>query len=153
MTRDEEFIPSIAVAKLNGKFDNISAEDANNIFINLLSKISIECGKKGCTMIGHNKANFKCGEDFLSISCTTEDGNVRNKTLFSENVSEYMGIMHIIVYGLDYSVLKQLIEEEAGKIEGCTTIVLKDKGCEDPECTDPNCTNESHRRIINIEGL
>ncbi|MBQ2762629.1 MAG: hypothetical protein IJF47_02830 [Candidatus Methanomethylophilaceae archaeon] len=153
MTRDSEYIPSIAVAKFSGSFNRISPEEANEIFIKLLSEISIECGNKGCSMIGHNKANFKCGDDFLSISCTTEDGNVRSKTLFREDVTDYIGVMNIIVYGLEYVTLREIIESKSSAIDGCKVVVLKDKGCDDPECTDPNCTDEKHRRIINIEGL
>lgn len=101
MTRDESMIPSIAVAEMKGTLNGMSPNDANELFTRFLSEISKDCGKEGALMIGHNKANFKCGEDLLSISCTTEDGNVRTKFAFASPVTDYSGVINVIVYGLE----------------------------------------------------
>lgn len=154
MTRDESMMPSIAVAEMKGTLGGMSAEQANGLFIRFLSDVSRDCGKEGAAMIGHNKANFKCGEDMLSISCTTEDGNVRIKFSFSKPVTDYTGVVNVIVYGLDYEVLKRIVEARASEIQGCSVKVVEEGGCEDPDCKDPNCNDPNHRRRpITIEGL
>ncbi len=154
MTRDESMMPNIAVAEMKGSLNGMSAEEANALFTRFLSEVSKDCGKEGAMMIGHNKANFKCGEDLLSISCTTEDGNVRTKFSFGSPVTEYTGVINVIVYGLDFPILKRIIETRVAEIPGCAANVLEEKGCDDPECNDPNCNDPNHRRRpITIEGL
>lgn len=144
MTRDEEFIPSIAVAQFSGDLGGMPAEDANALFTRLLSEISVDCGAAD-GIIGHNKANFRCGDQLLSISCTTDDGNVRNKSLFTSPVGEFTGIMDVIVYDLDYTVMKDIIEKRSAILKGCTVSVLENQlKCHDPNCRDPNCTNPEH---------
>lgn len=144
MTRDLEFIPSVAVAEFEGDMHGADPEVANETFIRLLSEISLDCGKAD-GIIGHNKANFRCGEDLLSISCTTDDGNVRCKTLFAEKVGKYTGTMDVIVYDLDYSVMKEIVERRASAIEGCRVSVLENQlRCGDPNCSDPECRNPDH---------
>ena len=154
MTRDVSMMPSIAVAEMRGTLGGVSADEANALFIRFLSDVSKDCGQEGAAMIGHNKANFKCGEDLLSISCTTEDGNVRTKFLFASSVADYTGIVNVIVYGLEYHVLKRIIESRAAEIPGCSVNVLEEGGCDDPECNDPACRDPNHRRRpITIEVL
>lgn len=154
MTRDEEFLPSIAVAELVGSFDALPSEEANGVFVRLLSEISKDCGAAGALAIGHNKANFRSCDELLSISCTTEDGNVRTKCDFTRPVSDYTGVMNVIVYGLGYPELRGIIETRVSQIPGCSVRVLEDSGCQDPECNDPNCRDPEHRRRpIVIEGM
>ena len=43
MTRDEKFIPSVAVAQFSGDLHGMSAEDANALLTGLLSDISVDC--------------------------------------------------------------------------------------------------------------
>ena len=144
MTRDEEFIPSVAVAQFSGDLHGMSAEDANALLTGLLSDISVDCAAAD-GIIGHNKANFRCGEDLLSISCTTDDGNVRSKSLFTSPVGEFTGVMDVIVYDLDYTVMKDIVEKRSSEIPGCTVSVLENQlRCRDPNCRDPNCTNPEH---------
>ena len=140
MTTDAEFIPTIAVGKFSGDLGGKSAEEANELFIRLLSRISVDCGKAG--VIGHNKANFKCGDDLLSISCTTDDGNVRSKMEFSQPVDAYEGVMNIIVYGADFKVLEDAILKYAADVPGMKAEVIEDHGA--TECHDPNCKDPSH---------
>ena len=140
MTTDREFIPTIAVGKFGGDLGGMSAHEANATFKKLLSDISVECGKIG--IIGHNKANFKCGDDLLSISCTTEDGNVRSKVEFSHPVGRYEGVMNVIVYGAEFSALKDIIYASSGDIKGMEAEVIEDHGA--TECHDPNCHDPSH---------
>ena len=144
MTRDEEFIPSIAVARFSGRLNGMDPEKANELFIGLLSRISIDCEEAG-GIIGHNKANFRCGDDLLSMSCTTGNGNVRCKSKFTVPVSDYTGIMDVIVYDLDYEIMKAIVERRSAEIGGCNAEVLENqKRCSDPNCSDPNCTNLEH---------
>lgn len=144
MTRDLEFIPSVAVAEFKGNLDGLDAESANDLFIKLLSEISVDCSEAE-GIIGHNKANFRCGDDLLSISCTTDDGNVRCKSLFSKPVGEYTGTMDVIVYDLDFSVMKEIVEKRTASVKGCQVSVLENQlKCSDPNCTDPECDNPNH---------
>lgn len=146
MTRDEEFIPSVAVARFSGDLHGMPAEDANRMFTDLLANISRDCGSEG-GIIGHNKANFRCGDDLLSISCTTDDGNIRSKTLFSNPVGEFTGIMDVIVYELDYSIMKKIVETRSKAVPDMRVSVLENQlRCSDPNCTDPNCTNPDHMK-------
>ncbi|MGN1044717.1 MAG: hypothetical protein ACI4Q9_02020 [Candidatus Methanomethylophilaceae archaeon] len=155
MTRDTEMIPAIAVAELHGDMGGSDADTANAAMISFLSEISKGCGRIEGAVIGHNKANFTCGDDLLSISCTTEDGNVRTKCVFSSSVGRYDGVVNVIVYGTSYGVLKGLIEGCAHQcLPGCSVRVESDGGCDDPECNDPDCRDPDHRRgVIRIEGL
>ncbi len=147
MTRDEEFIPSVAVAQFSGDLKGMPAEDANALMSGLLSRISMDCSAAD-GIIGHNKANFRCGDDLLSVSCTTDDGNVRSKSLFTSPVGCFTGVMAVIVYDLDYSVMKDIIERRTAEVEGCSVSVMENQlRCSDPNCRDPNCTNPEHRRV------
>ena len=147
MTRDEEFIPSVAVAQFSGDLKGMPAEDANALMSGLLSRISVDCSAAD-GIIGHNKANFRCGDDLLSVSCTTDDGNVRSKSLFTSPVGCFTGVMDVIVYDLDYSVMKDIIERRTAEVEGCSVSVMENQlRCSDPNCRDPNCTNPEHRRV------
>ncbi|MBP5395311.1 MAG: hypothetical protein J6Y18_05365 [Candidatus Methanomethylophilaceae archaeon] len=144
MTQDQEFIPSVAVGRFSGDLGGMSADEANRLLIGLLSKISVDCSEAG-GIIGHNKANFRCGEDLLSISCTTDNGNVRTKTEFSSPVGKFTGVMDVIVYDLGYSAMKEIVERRTSEIDGCNVTVLENQNrCSDPNCKDPNCTNPDH---------
>ena len=144
MTRDEEFIPSVAVARFTGDLGGMSAEDANALLTGLLSRISVDCAREG-GIIGHNKANFRCGDDLLSISRTTDDGNIRSKSLFSSPVGGFTGVMDVIVYDLDYSVMKRIVEDRTSEMEGIAVDVMENQlRCSDPNCKDPNCRNPDH---------
>ncbi|MBO6083654.1 MAG: hypothetical protein J6O90_01040 [Candidatus Methanomethylophilaceae archaeon] len=146
MTLDEEFIPSIAVARFEGDLKGMPAEQANALLTKLLSDISVDCGAAD-GIIGHNKANFRNGDELLSISCTTDDGNVRSKSVFSSPVGAFTGVMDVIVYDLGYETMKRIIETRAAGIDGCSVSVLENQlKCSDPNCTDPNCTNPDHVR-------
>ena len=146
MTRDEEFIPSVAVARFSGDLHGMPAEEANTLLTKLLADISVDCGAEG-GIIGHNKANFRCGDDLLSISCTTDDGKVRSKSLFVAPVGEFTGVMDVIVYELDYSVIRGIVEECAKALPGVEVSVLENQlRCSDPNCKDPNCTNPEHMK-------
>ncbi len=146
MTLDEEFIPSIAVARFEGDLKGMPAEQANALLTKLLSDISVDCGAAD-GIIGHNKANFRNGDELLSISCTTDDGNVRSKSVFSSPVGAFTGVMDVIVYDLGYETMKRIIETRAAGIGRCSVSVLENQlKCSDPNCTDPNCTNPDHVR-------
>jgi hypothetical protein len=81
----------------------------------------------------------------LSISCTTDDGNVRTKSEFSSPVGGFTGVMDVIVYDLDYGTMKGIVERRTSEIEGCDVTVLENQNrCRDPNCKDPNCTNPEH---------
>lgn len=144
MTRDEEFIPSVAVGRFSGDLGGMAPEDANRILSDLLSRISVCCSEAG-GIIGHNKANFRCGDDLLSISCTTDDGNVRRKSEFKAPVRAFDGVMDVIVYDLDYPAMKDIVERCTASVDGCGVTVLENqRTCHDPNCTDPNCSNPDH---------
>ena len=144
MTRDEEFLPSIAVGRFTGDLGGLGPEDSNRLLAGLLSRISVGCSEAG-GIIGHNKANFRCGDDLLSISCTTDDGNIRYKLEFSRPVGKFDGVMDVIVYDLDFPTMKDIVERCTADVEGCSVTVLENQRvCRDPNCKDPNCTNPDH---------
>ena len=155
MTRDAEMIPAIAVAEIHGDLGGVEADTANGRMIGFLSEVSKGCGRIEGAVIGHNKANFRSGDDLLSISCTTENGNVRTKCTFSSPVGAYDGVVNVIVYGTSYDVLRELIGSCASRaLPGCSVNVMSDGGCDDPECTDPDCRDPDHRHgMIKIDGL
>ena len=124
MTTEEEFIPTIAVGRFSGDLKGMAPGKANSMFSDLLSRISVECGRLG--VIGHNKANFKCGDDLLSVSCTTDDGNVRSKVEFASPVGEYTGVMNVIVYGAGFEALEDAIYRCAEAVPGMKTEVIRD---------------------------
>ena len=147
MTMDPEFIPTIAVGQFSGDLKGMSAEQANAVFTKLLSDISVDSGKIG--IIGHNTANFKCGEDLLSISCTTENGTVRSKIEFSQPVNEFKGVMNVIVYGADFKALEDIIYKYSADVPGMKAEVIEDHGA--TECHDPNCHDPSHHHHHHCE--
>jgi len=152
LTSDAEFIPSAIAATLTGSFPApVSADDANEIFSKLLSKVTIGCAEAGAWMIGHIKANVRSGEGFLSISSTTDDGNVRMRSAFTDPVKEYSMTVNVIVYGIDRQRTAEiLVSNVEGMLECENMIVHSEIGCEDPDCNDPMCRNEEHRRVITI---
>ena len=153
MTSDKEFIPSAIAATISGSFSSpISAEDANTLFSNMLSKVTVGCTEAGAWMIGHIKANVRSGDGFLSISSTTDDGNVRARAAFTDPVEEYSMTVNVIVYGIDRRRTAEILVSNAKSILECEEIeVHSEVGCEDPGCNDPMCQDKDHTRVINID--
>jgi len=152
MTSDQEFIPSAIAATLSGSFSApMSADDANGLFSKFLSKVTTDCAEAGAWMIGHIKANVRSGEGFLSISSTTDDGNVRMRLSFTGPVKEYSMTVNVIVYGVDRQTTAKILVSDVKGMLACDNIVVHSEiGCEDPECEDPMCRNEDHKRVITI---
>lgn len=152
MTQDEEFVPTIVVVQIKGNLGGKDAEASKKIFSDTLSQIAIESAKNGATLIGHIKANFNAGDGgLLSISCTTDDGKIRMKTDLTGAVNEYISVMNVIVYGVDYDCLQKITDDALGSIPGTKNIeYIKESGCNDPDCHDPDCKDPDHRKIISI---
>jgi len=153
MTTDEEFIPSAIAATISGSFPSIKeADEANNIFTRFLSDITLDCVKAGSWMIGHIKANVRSNNELLSMSSTTDDGNVRIRYKFSGNVKDYSMTVNVIVYGIErYKAAEILVLNVKRSLGNADTEIHSEVGCEDPECNDPLCRDKDHKRIINIE--
>ncbi len=157
MTSDSEFIPTVVAIEFRGNLNDMEPIDAEKLFIQLLSNISKDCISSGAMMIGHNKANYKCGDDLLSISCTTDDGNVRTKCTFNNKVSDYSGVMNIIVYGIEYETISEIVTKRSSVLNDVQIKIHKqgDTTCDDPECHDPACTDPTHRKgtFVKMEGM
>ena len=152
MTSDQEFIPSAIAATLSGSFSPpLSADNANEIFSKFLSKVTTDCAEAGAWMIGHIKANVRSGDGFLSISSTTDDGNVRRRLSFTDTVKEYSMTVNVIVYGIDRQTTAKILVSDVKEMLPCDDVVVHSEiGCEDPDCEDPMCRNEDHKRVIDI---
>ena len=153
MTADEEFIPSVIATTASGSFPEVmSAGSANELFSKTLNDVTVDCVKAGARMIGHIKANIRSVDDFLSMSSTTDDGNVRFRSMFMNDVKEYSMTINAIVYGLDrYRMAEIIVSNMKRMLAGVEIEVHSEVGCEDPGCRDPLCQNKSHKRInVNI---
>jgi hypothetical protein len=152
LTSDQEFIPSAIAATLSGSFPStVNADDANGLFSKLLSKVTIGCAEAGAWMIGHIKANIRSGEGFLSISSTTDDGNVRMRSAFTGPVKDYSMTVNVIVYGIDRQTTAEILVSDVKEMLACENAVVHSQiGCEDPDCGDPMCRDEDHKRVITI---
>jgi hypothetical protein len=118
----------------------------------MLSSIAKDCVTAGSTMIGHIKANVRSGDQMLSMSSTTDDGNVRCRFLFSGDVKEYSMTVNVIVYGIERRRTAEILVSNVRKaLKDVTIEVHSEVGCEDPECNDPMCQRDEHKRVITIE--
>ena len=153
MTSEKEFIPSAIAATVSGSFpSSVSAEDANGMFSRMLSKVTTDCAEAGAWMIGHIKANVRSGEGFLSISSTTDDGNVRARATFTDPVKDYSMTVNVIVYGIDRRKTAEiLVSNVKSTLSSAEIEVHSEVGCEDPDCEDPMCQDKDHKRVITID--
>ncbi|MCL2607180.1 MAG: hypothetical protein FWD92_01295 [Methanomassiliicoccaceae archaeon] len=152
MTSDEDFIPSAIAATVSGSLPSMNAEDANSLFSEMLHHVAVDCVNAGSWMIGHIKANVRSGDDFLSISVTTDNGNVRSRAAFTEIVNNYSMTVNVIVYGLERKKVAEILVSNLRKILADVDITVHSQvGCEDPGCGDPLCQDENHKRIIPVE--
>jgi hypothetical protein len=104
-------------------------------------------------MIGHIKANVRSGDEMLSMSSTTDNGNVRCRSLFAGGVHEYSMTANVIVYGLERRRVAEILVSNVKRTLGDVDIeVHSEVGCEDPGCKDPMCQDKDHRRIIKLDG-
>lgn len=149
MTHDEELNPTVLTATMKGNLSGMDAKKANELFSSAISEIAKGCVSHGAIMIGHIKANFVCGKEMLSVSCTTNDGNTRCRNVFSENVGEYRATLNVIAYGVDYHDMEHVVTEELEKIAGekVFKIIESEDSCHDPECHDCHCHNHGHRHF------
>ena len=152
MTEDAEMIPSAIAASAEGSLPSeMSADDANRLFSQMLSDVARDCVKAGSWMIGHIKANVRSGNELLSISSTTDDGNVRIRSRFLNSVKDYSMTVNVIVYGVERHIVAEILISNVKKaLGGIGMTVHSEIGCEDPECSDPACSDKDHRRIIKI---
>ena len=152
MTSDREFIPSAIAATASGSFsDPANADEANSSFTKFLSRVALGCVAAGSTMIGHIKANVRSGDELLSMSCTTDDGNVRLRYKFSKTVAKYTMTVNVIVYGIDKRRTAEILVSNLRSLGVAGLEVHSEVGCEDPSCDDPLCQRDEHVRVINIE--
>jgi hypothetical protein len=153
MTSDEEFIPSAIAATASGSFrPPMNAGDANELFSSMLRSVAVDCVKAGAWMIGHIKANIRSGDGFLSISSTTDDGNVRARSVLTDDVKEYSMTVNVIVYGIDRRKAAEILIANVRMMLGdVRTEVHSEVGCEDPDCGDPMCQDKDHKRVITID--
>ena len=153
MTSDEDLIPAAIAAVASGSLLQVAnADDANRIFSSIIENVAKDCVKAGSWMIGHIKANVRSGGELLSVSSTTDDGNVRYRYSFKKDVKDYSMTVNVIVYGIErHTAAEILISNMRKALDNVDIQVRSETGCEDPECGDPMCRDEGHRRIIAIE--
>ena len=153
MTSDAEFIPAAIAATASGSLRKAAKADAaNKLFKDMLRDVTLGCVKAGSTMIGHIKANIRSGNDMLSISSTTDDGNVRPRSVFKNDVKDYSMTVNVIVYGLERRKVAEILVSNVKRILGNVNLTVHSEvGCEDPECKDPMCQRDEHKRIITID--
>ncbi|MDR0791351.1 MAG: hypothetical protein LBE47_02300 [Methanomassiliicoccaceae archaeon] len=152
MTDDIEFIPAAIAATAEGSLRSAtSAKDANELFSSMLRDITLDCVKAGSWMIGHIKANVRSCDDLLSMSSTTDDGNVRCRCVLTNDIKEYSMTVNVIVYGLERHSVAEILVSNVRRVLGNVDIeVHSEVGCEDPKCKDPLCQDTDHKRIIDI---
>jgi hypothetical protein len=144
-----EDIPAAVAADANGVFiPKRRADEANHIFTEFLSYVTKDCVESGAVMIGHIKANVRSGDEMLSISSTTGDGNVRARLSFLSDVGEFDMTLNVIVYGIGERTISGIIADR-GRMLGIYDMCAVPHGCPDPECSDPECAD--HARIIRPE--
>ncbi|MDR0198568.1 MAG: hypothetical protein LBI08_02360, partial [Methanomassiliicoccaceae archaeon] len=131
MTSDAEFIPAAIAATAEGSLtETTNAERANAIFSNMLRDVALGCVKAGSAMIGHIKANIRSGDELLSISSTTDDGNVRPRYVFTKDVLRYSMTVNVIVYGLERYRVAEILVSNVKRILGDIAIeVHSEVGC------------------------
>ncbi|MCL2143229.1 MAG: hypothetical protein FWH44_03115 [Methanomassiliicoccaceae archaeon] len=150
MTDDADLIPAAVAAVASGSFSpSLKADAAVRIFRGMLRDIALDCVTSGSAMIGHIKANVRSGDEMMSMSSTTDDGNVRCRSVFAKDVSEYSMTVNVIVYGIENRKAAEILVPNVRKISDDVKITVHSEiGCEDPECKDPLCQDEAHKRII-----
>lgn len=144
MTTVEHDIPAAVAATVKGTL-NMNAEDANAFFSQLLSDVTKDCVGSGATMIGHVKSNISSGNEMLSISSTTDDGNVRFRSKFTEHVGDYEMTLNVIVYGISNDTISKIIADRTQHMSA--DVQMLTESCNDPECNDPDCVDGKHRII------
>jgi len=148
MTSVKEDLPSAVAANIKGTFaKETKAPDAETMFAGFMSETVRDCVRAGAAMIGHVKANIRSGNEFLSISSTTDDGNVRNRKGFSSDVKDYEMTVNVIVYGIDEVMISKILETRRRDLGKNSMTIYSDTGCKDPECEDPDCIDRAHRLI------
>lgn len=149
MTSDIDYIPSAISAVFSGDAAGKPSGDSNALLRDFVSDVAVGCAERGAEMIGHIKANFKAGEQFLSVSCTSLEGKTTVKAEFSAPVDEFTGVMNALVYGITPEEIKDALLEAADKAKILSMGEIRvEGGCEDPECDDPDCRKPSHRPLI-----
>ena len=151
MTQEKEFIPAAVAAEISGSAGSAVAAAANSLFREFLSSVAKDCVKAGSKMIGHIKANVRSGDELLSMSSTTDDGNVRCRSMFANVVKDYSMTVNVIVYGLDRYEVARILSSNAERTLNAVPKIYSELGCEDPDCDDPVCQNGDHKRIIDIK--
>ena len=151
MTDEEELIPTAIAADAYGSVGSMPADAANSMFKEFIGSVTRGCVKAGSKMIGHIKANVRSGGELLSMSSTTDDGNVRCRSLLANEVNDYSLTVNVIVYGLDRRTAARILAENAERILTDVKIkIYSESGCEEPDCGDPMCSNKDHKRVIDI---
>jgi len=152
VTSDAEYIPAAIAATAGGSLASpMGADDANSLFKKMLRDIAVGCVSAGSTMIGHIKANVRANDELLSMSSTTDDGNVRSRYVFTKDVKDYTMTVNVIVYGLERHKAAEILVSNARDALGDVRIeVHSEVGCEDPGCKDPMCQRDEHKRMITI---
>lgn len=152
MTEDVNMIPSAIAATAKGSLPiATNAEAANRLFSDMLKAVTKDCVKAGSWMIGHIKANVRTDNELLSMSSTTDDGNVRSRCSFTKGVKDYSMTVNVIVYGVERHKVAEILVSDMKKALGDIEITVhSEMGCEDPGCNDPVCQDKDHKRVITL---
>lgn len=145
MTVDKEFIPTPLAADLKGVFSpSVPGTEAAQRFTGFLKALTLGAVDAGAWSIGHVKAVVEAGDGFMSMSSTTDDGNVRSKGELG-TVEDWTMTVNVIVFGPDAEDLEDMLMEKAGSaFPGAEVNVYHAEGCDDPDCFDPFCRRPEH---------
>ncbi len=145
MTAEKEFIPTALAVELNGAVEPAMAgPEAEAMFSSFLRDVTLGAVEAGAWSIGHVKAVVECGDAFMSLSSTTDDGNVRAKGNLGE-VSSYSMTVNVIVYGPEAEALERMLLAKTSGLPGSLEVEFhRASGCDDPECFDPFCRLDEH---------
>jgi hypothetical protein len=146
-------IPTAIAAAAAGSLPAVTkADDANALFSCMIRDVALDCVKAGSWMIGHIKANVRSAGELLSLSSTTDDGNVRCRSVLTKDAKDYSMTVNVIVYGVERHRAAEILLSNMRRILGDIDVTVHSEvGCEDPGCSDPMCQDKDHRRIIQLK--
>lgn len=149
MTRNKEYLPSSVTAVFTGDLGGIGPSESNDLLARFVASVATRSAAAGAGMIGHVKANFKSGDQMLSVSTTSLEGKTSLKSKFDDNVWIFEGAMNAHVFGITHSQVAMAISDAARDAGVFTDISLKaETGCNDPACVDPDCAEHNPRPLV-----
>ncbi len=145
MTAEKEFIPTALAVEMSGTVDPaMEGPEAETMFSSFIRELTRGAVEVGAWSIGHVKAVVESGDGFVSLSSTTDDGNVRAKGALG-GISTYSMTVNVIVYGPESEPLERMLLAKTAELPGKLEVEFhRASGCDDPACFDPFCRLDEH---------